>query len=88
MKVRYESSFEKDLKKIRDKKLLVKIKYTILELKEIKGLSSISSISKLKGYDTYYRIRINDYRIGIEYHNDEVLLTRLLHRKDVYRYFQ
>ncbi|MGA9351150.1 MAG: type II toxin-antitoxin system RelE/ParE family toxin [Anaerolineae bacterium] len=41
----------------------------------------------MKGYDTFYRIRLGDYRIGIEVLEDKVILVRILHRKDIYRYF-
>ncbi len=35
----------------------------------------------------YYRIRVGDYRIGVEVVGDEILFVRILHRKDIYRYF-
>jgi mRNA interferase RelE/StbE len=87
MKIRYESSFEKDLKGIRDKKILMQVKQVIEEIKQANDLNNLSSLKKLKGYDTFYRIRLGDYRLGIEVLADEVIMTRLLHRKDIYRYF-
>ncbi len=50
-------------------------------------LSAIKSIKKLKGYDTFYRIRLGNYRIGLEMVEDVIIFARILHRKDVYRYF-
>ena len=47
----------------------------------------IPRIKKLKGHDTFYRIKIGNYRIGFEMVNDELILTRILHRKEIYRYF-
>jgi mRNA interferase RelE/StbE len=41
----------------------------------------------MQGYDSFYRIRLADYRIGIEIINDEIIFARFLHRKDVYKYF-
>ena len=41
----------------------------------------------MKGYDTFYRIRLGDYRMGIDVLDNEVIIARLLHRKDIYRYF-
>ncbi len=52
-----------------------------------KNLADIPGIRKLKGYTYYYRIRFGDYRIGVAYRNDNVSLERLLHRKDIYKYF-
>ncbi len=44
-------------------------------------------MEKLKGYETYYRIKIGDFRVGIEFVEDKVILSRFLHRKDIYKYF-
>jgi len=82
VKLAYEACFEKDLKNINDKNLLKKIKSTIEEIRKTDKLSSISNLKKLKGYETFYRIRI-----GIEIIEDCVIFTRVLHRKEVYRYF-
>jgi len=82
VKLAYEACFEKDLKNISDKNLLKKIKSTIEEIRKTDKLSSISNLKKLKGYETFYRIRI-----GIEIIEDCVIFTRVLHRKEVYRYF-
>lgn len=87
MRVKYEASFEKDLKNITDKDLLKRIKDIIEKVKEANGPASISNLKKLKGYGTFYRIRIGDYRIGIEITQDALIFTRVLHRKEIYRYF-
>lgn len=87
MQVRYEASFEKDLKSIGDKNLLKKIKKVIEEVKQADDSSSINNLKKLRGYDTFYRIRIGDYRIGIEITGDKLIFTRFLHRKEIYRFF-
>ena len=87
MNVRYEASFEKDLRKIRDENLLQKIKNAINEVKQAENTKEINNLKKLKGYETFYRIKIGDYRIGIEIVQDEIIFTRFLHRKEVYRFF-
>ncbi len=87
MKVRYELSFEKDLKTLRNKKLLRRIKEIIEEIKDAAALKDTRNIKKLKGYETYYRIKIGEYRIGIELVEESVIFVRLLYRKDIYRYF-
>ena len=87
MNIKYESRFAKDLRNIRDTKLLAKIKELIVECKAAESLTELKSLKKLQGYDTFYRIRIGDYRIGLEIINDEIIFTRFLHRKDVYKYF-
>jgi len=87
VKISFESRFAKDLRNIKDGKLLVKIKELIIECKEAKSLAEIKNVKKLHGYDTFYRIRIGDYRVGIEALDSELVFTRCLHRKDIYKYF-
>jgi mRNA interferase RelE/StbE len=87
MKVRYEKSFEKDLKAVKDMKLLKRVKGILDEIKNAENLRDIRNIGKLRGYETYYRIRVGDYRIGIEFVEETVILARFLHRKDIYKYF-
>jgi len=87
VEVRYEASFEKDLKSVGDKNLLKKIKKVIEEVKQADDSYSINNLKKLSGYDTFYRIRIGDYRIGIEITGDKLIFTRFLHRKEIYRFF-
>ena len=41
----------------------------------------------MRGYPNRYRIRIGNYRIGIEVHGDNVEVMRVLHRREFYRYF-
>lgn len=87
METYFEASFEKDLKKLRDRNALQTVKEIIAEVKQAKTIRDIAHVKKLKGYDTYYRIRFGKYRIGLELTNDTVIFTRCLHRKDLYRYF-
>lgn len=44
---------------------------------------------KLTGYQTYYKIRIGDYRVGLHIDADARLVEfqRVLHRRDIYRKF-
>ena len=87
MKVLFEASFEKDLRKIQDGSIKIRIINYIEEIKLASDIRQIKNIKKLKEYDTYYRIRLGDYRIGLELIEDKVILTRFLHRKDIYKYF-
>jgi len=41
----------------------------------------------MTGYPHYYKIRFGDYRIGIHYDKGVMTLQRILHRKEIYRYF-
>jgi mRNA interferase RelE/StbE len=49
--------------------------------------SQLADCKKLTGYKTAYRIRMGQYRIGFYYENKTIELVRILHRKEIYRYF-
>jgi mRNA interferase RelE/StbE len=75
------------LKKIKDKNLLKRVREVIDEVKQAKDLSDLRNLSKLKGYQTFYRTRIGDYRVGLDVVEGQVIFTRILPRKDIYKYF-
>ena len=87
MKLVYEASFARDLKRVKDRQLLQRVGQVLEALKLAPDLGGLSGIKKMQGHDTYYRIRLGDYRIGIEVVHDEVILVRMLHRRDIYKYF-
>lgn len=87
MKVAFEASFARDLKRIRDSQLLSQLQQVIESAKAAPNISALPDMKKMQGFDTFYRIRMGDYRIGIEVVADRVIFVRFLHRKDVYRYF-
>jgi mRNA interferase RelE/StbE len=87
MNIKFESKFEKDLKEIKDRNILAKLKQIILNCKQADSLAQITNIKKLQGYDSFYRIRLGDYRIGIEVIENEMIFARFLHRKDIYKSF-
>jgi mRNA interferase RelE/StbE len=87
MNVEFRKSFEKDLSKIRDVELLQRIKAVIEEVESIDSLTDLSNIKKLKAEGDYYRVRVGDYRIGLSLNEDVITFVRVLHRKEIYRYF-
>ena len=66
MILEFDKSFDRDLDIITDKKILSKLENLISLIKEINEIYKIPTISKLKGYDKFYRIRLGRYRIGLE----------------------
>ncbi len=87
MKVVIDRSFEKDLKALTDPKLRKRLADLIEAVQEARNPDGISHLAKIQGFDTFYRIRLGDYRVGIEIIHEEVTFLRVLHRKEVYRYF-
>jgi mRNA interferase RelE/StbE len=87
MNVKFESRFEKDLKSVKDRNLLARLKQLILSCKEAEALAEINNLKKMQGYDSFYRIRLGEYRVGIEVFESEIIFVRFLHRKDIYKFF-
>lgn len=82
------NSFIKDLKLIKGSIQYNRIKqFIFIELPKIDRLENLSNIKKLKGYKNYYRFRIGEYRIGLTLNKNTLILERVLHRKDIYKYF-
>lgn len=87
MNIEFRKSFEKDLLKILDPGLFQRIQEIIEQVEQADNLSEVSNVKKLKGEVDYYRIRLGDYRIGIKVNDGVVSFVRILHRKEIYRYF-
>lgn len=87
MKVDVQKSFEKDISKIRDKKLAKQIFAVIDDLEICNSLSEIKHLKKMTSTTSYYRIRIGNYRLGFKENKGAILLLRFMHRKDIYEFF-
>ena len=88
MKIEYNERFLKDLKKLKKVPIYQQLKvYCFEELLTYESLSLIQGLKKIQGYKNYYRIRFGDYRIGLKKEGDTIHLMRVLHRKDVYKFF-
>ena len=87
MLVEVTSTFNKEIAKLQDKKLLLAIKTALQHIEAADSLTEIPTLKKLQGSSHYYRMRIKDYLMGLFVNNDLVTLVRFLHRKEIYRYF-
>ncbi len=85
MIIEFKKSFLKDIKKIKDKEIKLKIMDIIKKIEEnrFKELN----LKKLSGYNDFYRIKLKKYRLGIKKNDKKTIFVRLLHRKDIYKYF-
>ena len=59
-----------------------------LELLRINPFAEIIQFKKLRTNQSLYRVRIGEYRVIYEVHGDVlmILVVRVGHRRDVYRY--
>jgi len=88
VKFRIEKSFDRDAERVKNKQVLRKLHKLILTIGDADTIRKIPHTRKMEGYGSFYRIKIGDYRLGMEAISDtEVVLLRFLHRKDIYRYF-
>lgn len=82
--IEFRPSVVKNLKRL-PKHDLIRIKNRIESLTENpKGIHA----SKLKGNNPFYRVRSGKYRIIYQINNDKlvILVVKVGHRKDVYKY--
>ena len=89
MKIRIDRSFDKDVDRIKDAKVIKKLHALISKIAAADDIQDLP-VKKIEGYTSFYRIRLGDYRLGFEARSDkdkEIVLIRILHRKDIYRYF-
>jgi mRNA interferase RelE/StbE len=83
-----DKSFARDIDRIKDERVLSRLRTLISTIQDADTLREIPHVKKIEGYETYYRIKLGDYRLGLEaISGREVVLIRFLHRKDIYRYF-
>lgn len=88
MKTSYAASFIKDLRRLRGSPIYGRVKVLAFDtFPALDDLSNLPNLKKLKNADNAYRIRMGDYRIGFTLEGDTVMFKRVLHRKDIYRYF-
>jgi mRNA interferase RelE/StbE len=87
MQVITTQRFEKDVEKELSKKLQLQLADVIEQIQQAGHLMEISNLKKMKGYKNAYRIRLGEYRIGFLFENNMVKLSRVMNRKEIYRYF-
>jgi mRNA interferase RelE/StbE len=87
MKVEFAPIFLRDLKNIKDRTLLNRIRSAIQKIESVANLQQLPSVTKMHGADDYYRMRLGDWRIGFKSDGTNVVFLRCLNRKEIYRYF-
>jgi mRNA interferase RelE/StbE len=88
LKVEYRQLFLKDLRKLKKQPVYQRVLNLAFEiLPNTEDLKDLSNVKAMKGYPNRYRIRIGDYRVGIEVSGEQLEMMRVLHRREFYRYF-
>ena len=82
--IKFRPAVEKNLRTLPQKDL-IRIKRKIDALAE--NLPD-RAITKMKGNNNFHKVRVGDYRIIYEIHNDTlvILVVKIGHRKDIYKH--
>ncbi len=87
MKIDFKKSFTRDLGKLKDKSLKKRVADAINQVEKAEVLTDVKPLERLKDGESYFRIRVGNYRIGLRLDDETIVFVRFLHRKDIYRYF-
>lgn len=87
MNIQVNRVFLKELSKLPAKERFKVEKLLFEEVESYNSLAQIPNIKKLKGYRNFYKIRFGDYRAGLRFENNILVFERILHRKDIYKFY-
>ena len=88
MIVAYLPAFVRDLKRLKGTRDYERIRRLAFEEAPAwQGIEELPQVKKLTGQTGAYRLRIGDYRIGFYWDGEKLTLARVLHRKEIYRFF-
>jgi mRNA interferase RelE/StbE len=87
MTLEFKAGFARDLKRVKDQRILRQVLQVIQETEAAQSLQEIPNLKRLQVEGHRYRIRLGDYRIGLVIEGETVIFVRFLHRRDIYRYF-
>jgi mRNA interferase RelE/StbE len=87
LNILYAKNFLKDLAKVpeADRKKIEQFSFS--EISNYTSLQSIKRAEKLQGHKGFYKIRFGNYRVGIQFINNTITFERVMHRKEIYKYF-
>lgn len=87
MIIQVNKTFLKELSRVPIKERTRVERLLFEEVECYSELYQIPNLDKLKGYSKYFKIRVGNYRIGLKYESNTLTFERILHRKDIYRFF-
>ena len=87
MKVRYRKKYLTELARVPSSDRKAIEKFVFEELPAFNSLGASGRIEHLKGHRHRYKVRFGSYRVGLKLEGDSVSIERVLHRKEIYRFF-
>ena len=87
MNVKFLTGFEKDLSQTRDKILAQLILDCIELFHNVRTISEVPNVKRLKGHTSAYRYRKGKYRIGFYLKDETIIFAAFDTREKIYRRF-
>jgi len=87
LEFQFNKTFLKELYRIPGDQRIKIEQFIFNDITSFKKTEDIPKLSKLKGYRNYYKIRFGNYRMGIKIMDNVLIFERILHRKDIYKYY-
>jgi mRNA interferase RelE/StbE len=87
MNTEYRKGFLKELSKLPSEYRKRIEEFVFNELPEAKTITELEKLERMKGYPGYYKVRFGPYRVGLNFDNKILIVERVLHRKEIYKYF-
>lgn len=87
MDLEFGRRFARDSRRIDNRKLRGNLQRKIEELERASSLWDVTGVKKLQFAGDFFRIRIGNYRLGVELKGTTLELIRFLHRRDFYHFF-
>lgn len=81
------NSYLRAIKKIKNSDLILNLNFIIENIEKAETSAEAENIKKLSGFSNCYRIKLDNYRIGIAPDDNKVVLVQFQHRKDIYKKF-
>jgi mRNA-degrading endonuclease RelE of RelBE toxin-antitoxin system len=86
----YKPAFLKDLKRVQPARIRTRIENIVFnDMPTLQSPFDHPALEAMQGHHGFYKIRVGSFRIGLCIHppNHTVIFYRVLHRRDIYRYF-
>jgi len=88
MKVKISKRFVKDTQKITDRRILAKIRQSLVEAQTAQFPLEISNLTEMSSYPNFCRIKFDyRYRIGVFCDGETIEFLRVGNREDFYKKF-
>ena len=87
MTIKFHKKFLKDLASIPSTDRIPIEQFVFVEIQKYDTIYTAKRFEQMKGYNAYFKIRFGNYRAGVKYENDTLTFERVLHRKEIYRFF-